>query len=395
MRIISLALCICTTIFLITNCNHKKKHYLPLLALAASNTNQSQASSSNSGGSGSASGSSNGTGPAKTTATKVWGQSDFTSNSSGTSSTALHNPGDLFLDSSGGLYVSDAGNNRVIYFPSGKTTATKVWGQSNFTSNSHGTSSTAFDTPAGIASDDSGGLYVSEEGNSRVVYFPSGQTTATKVWGESNFTSSVGGTSSTTLKDATDVVLGSSGGLYVSDYDNNRVVYFPSGQTTATKVWGQSDLSSGASGTSSSSLHFPNRISRDGSGGMYVSDTANSRVLYFPSGKTAATRVWGQSDFTSNSLGTSSTNFKAPVGVALDKSGGIYVADSGNNRVLYFPSGSTTASTVYGQTDFSSGSSGTSSTSLNRPFALAVGSSGGLYVVDNGNNRVLYFPPGN
>jgi hypothetical protein len=70
------------------------------------------------------------------------------------------------------------------------------------------------------------------------------------------------------------------------------------------------------------------------------------------------------------------------------------VADQGNNRVLYFPKGSTTAAAVYGQPDFTSNDSnngGLSATSLYGPEAVAVDASGDLYVTDSYNNRVLYY----
>ncbi len=42
----------------------------------------------------------------------------------------------MALDSHGNLYIADTGNNRVLYFPSGQTTATGVYGQSDsFTDN--------------------------------------------------------------------------------------------------------------------------------------------------------------------------------------------------------------------------------------------------------------------
>ncbi len=78
----------------------------------------------------------------------------------------------------------------------------------------------------------------------------------------------------------------------------------------------------------------------------------------------------------------------------------LYVADGNNNRVLYYPSGTTTATRVYGQAgSFTSNSanntSGTSSVvsanSLNQPYGVNIGSSGNIYVTDTNNNRELEF----
>ena len=76
-------------------------------------------------------------------------------------------------------------------------------------------------------------------------------------------------------------------------------------------------------------------------------------MLFYPSGSTTATRVYGQlGSFTTNTPnngGVSANSFCDPLGVALDSSGNLYVADYGNNRVLFYPAGSTTATRVYGQ----------------------------------------------
>ena len=198
----------------------------------------------------------------------------------------------------------------------------------------------------------------------------------------------------------------SSGGLYVSD-SSNRVLYFATGSTTASRVYGQggnfSTATANMGGISATSLNAPAGVTLDSSGGIYVCDFSNNRVLYFATGSTTASRVYGQDgNFTTNTVnkgGISAISLKAPVGVTLDSSGGIYVCDRSNNRVLYFATGSTTASRVYGQDGkFSTATAdmgGISATSLNAPTGVTLDtSSGGLYVSDINNRRVLYFATG-
>jgi len=118
-------------------------------------------------------------------------------------------------------------------------------------------------------------------------------------------------------------------------------------------------------------------------------------------GAIAATRVYGQPDFTSHRCGTFGADFKgrcngASFSLAVSQ-GNLYVADTGNSRVLYYPAGSTTATRVYGQPDFTArglhpgcNTGGVSATSLCEPRDLVVDSQGNLYVEDDGNGRVLY-----
>ena len=135
------------------------------------------------------------------------------------------------------------------------------------------------------------------------------------------------------------------------------MLYYPSGSTTATRVYGQGGSfttnTENKGGVSANSLDFPGLITLDNNSNLYVVDYYNNRVLYYPSGSTTAMRVYGQGgSFTTNTAnkgGISANSLYYPWGIAVDGSGNLYVADYDNNRVLYYPAGSTTATRVYGQ----------------------------------------------
>jgi sugar lactone lactonase YvrE len=352
-----------------------------------------------------------------TTADVVYGQlGSFTTNfpnQGGLGANSLHDPDGLAVDSSGNLYVSDQQNSRVLYYPAGSTTATRVYGQmGSFTccsGNNGGISANSLLGPYGIALDSNGNLYVADYGNNRVLYYPAGSTTATRVYGQGgSFTTNTtnnGGISANSLDLPTAVALDSNNNLYVADQYNNRVLFYPSGSTTATRVYGQGgSFSTGGAnkgGISANSLAFPTGLAVDSSGNLYVADGNNSRVLFYLSGSTTATGVYGQlgsfTTGTANLGGVSATSLENPAGLALDSSGNLYVADAYNNRVLFYLSGSTTATRVYGQGGSFNSSTGNnggiSATSLNQPWAVALDSSGNFYVADLENNRVLMYPP--
>jgi hypothetical protein len=123
-------------------------------------------------------------------------------------------------------------------------------------------------------------------------------------------------------------------------------------------------------------------------------------VLFYSFGSTIATQVYGQPGFTTNYAnngGVSASSLNNPIYPALDSSGNLYVADTLNNRVLFYPFGSTTATRVYGQlnsfTSNTANNGGISANSLSEPWAAALDPSGNLYVTDNSNNRVLEYGP--
>ena len=118
----------------------------------------------------------------------------------------------------------------------------------------------------------------------------------------------------------------------------------------------------------------------------------------------AAAYVIGQPDLTSNAgnnafascssdtVGdTNPCGLLQPNGLAIGPSGGLWVADTNNQRALEFStpiSDGEAASSVVGQPDFVSNSQATSQTGLSYFFGLGFDSSGNLWIPDYGNNRV-------
>ena len=185
---------------------------------------------------------------------------------------------------------------------------------------------------------------------------------------------------------------------------------------------GQPDfISSNCGSAGAATLCDPEAVAVDKSGNLYVADAGNSRVLEytnpfaacantFPCVGGPANLVFGQDgSFTSvgcdsDSGGTDSTSVDlcSPAGVAVDDSGNLYVADSGNNRVLEFNTPLTsgvTAAKVFGQNgdftanscDFDTDNNVATAVDMCDPSGVAVNGSSNLYVADSANSRVLEF----
>ncbi|TGM46224.1 NHL repeat-containing protein [Leptospira vanthielii] len=293
------------------------------------------------------------------------------------------------------------------------TSATMVYGQfGSFTCNSAynvgscasgSPNNKSLSSPYGVVSDSSGGVYIS--GIHRVQYYPPNSTVSTRVYGQfgyyncdlPNVDSSgtcFGNTvSANSLRDVRGLGLDKEDALYAVDMTNNRVLHFPKNSNLPAAVYGQPGFTSSAAGAASATtLSTPIAVTSASDGGVYIAESAYHRILYFPSGSTTATRVYGQPSFTSNTSGLSNIKLSSPNGMVLDSEGGLYVADNGNSRVLYFPSGSTTATRVYGQPDFITNAGGPGATGLSGPTGVALDQSENLYVADTGNNRVVMYP---
>lgn len=313
----------------------------------------------------------------------VLGQSDFVSNMAnapgGTptaSNLAMSNAAHLALSSSGRLYISDPDNNRVLSWPDAASfangaSADMVFGQPDFTSdapNNGGVSAGSFYLPQGVTVDEGGHLWATDAFNSRVLKFNDPTTDATPT--------------------LADLVIGQ------PDFVSN-----------------QQNLGNGEHGTDVAlpdGLQFPGRVIVRGAD-VYIADSGNSRVLHYDyptTNKPFADRVFGQyGDFTrraknndgfgNNGTSASADNLYNPIGLALDGEGRLYVADWANHRILRFddPLGSTTPIAVYGQPDFvgSAFDNGGPAQGLQLPIDLALDAGGNLYVADSGNNRILVY----
>lgn len=236
----------------------------------------------------------------------VLGQPNFNSNASALTRTGMYEPLGITFDPSGNLWVVDSENGRVLEFARGSgftngQPASVVLGQPNFTTFSDYGGPTGLYYPWAVASDHSGDLWVADWGNNRVVEFEPG-------------------------------IIGPG---------------FTNGQP-ASLVLGQPSLSSyGLPHTTQTGMYAPEGIAVDSSGNVWVADQGNSRVLEFVSPSTngqAASIVLGQSSFTTSTPATTSTGMQYPEGVTEDSSGNVWVADTQNNRVLEFRS--TTSTTV-------------------------------------------------
>jgi DNA-binding beta-propeller fold protein YncE len=284
--------------------------------------------------------------------------------SSGSGDSQFANPYGIAVDSSGNVYVVDAGNYRIQKFDSNGRFITQ-WGGPGSGNGQFG----QFYVPAGIAVDSSGNVYVADAGNNRIQKFrPRAETKygyefVTK-WG------SVG------LGDGqfyvpSGIAVDSSGNVYVAD-GNCRIQKFrpravtKSGYEFVTK-WGS--LGSGDGQFRGPLLG----IAVDSRRNVYVADY--SRIQKF------SPRTDGSYEFV-----TKWGSFDMLTSIAVDPSGNVYVADRGENRIQKFRFRD-------GSYEFVAkwGGRGSEDGQFDEPTGVAVDSSGNVYVADRVNNRIQKF----
>ena len=276
-------------------------------------------------------------------------------------------------------------------------------------------------------------LVVADSGNHRVLVFPQTVTNAqaSKVFGQTDFNYSA-----PNLIDGRELFLyagqNAEGGamaidnrsnpprLYIADSFNNRVLGYLDARTVrpgvrADLVIGQNDLgralvnapSNDRDALSQTGLSRPTGLAVASNGDLFVADTGNGRVLRFPSPfeqtlpageRHRANLVLGQPNFGQKITDPSSRNMSAPYGLALTVEGHLLASDAVHSRVLFFrrqANGDFTngqaAERVIGQPDFFTVGPSTAQNRMNSPRHIALDTDDRLYVADSGNNRVLVY----
>jgi tripartite motif-containing protein 71 len=227
--------------------------------------------------------------------------------------------------------------------------------------------SALFYYPEGIAIDPRGSVYVADVGNERLV----------RLWGEGTYQGEIGGPGElggAQLAGAGSVAVSAqSGDTYVADTNHNRVlVYSPEGTLLA--KWGAGE-GNGASGNGQGSFDHPDALAVGASGNVYVADTGNDRIVELSSTGSVLAE-WG-------SKGGADAHFRSPSGVAVDGAGNVYVLDSENNRVQVF--------NANGHFLAKWGERGIGPGEFSQATAIAVDCNGDVYVADTNNNRVERF----
>jgi uncharacterized protein (TIGR03437 family) len=175
----------------------------------------------------------------------------------------------------------------------------------------------------GIASDSGGNLYVSDAADHRVrKVTPAGIITTVAGTGIQGFSGDGGPAGAAQLNSPYGLILDGTGNLYIADLGNARIRRVTPDGTISTVAGGGSEMVA------------PRNLALDGHGGIYISDFGGHRVFRLSSdGSLTTVAGTGVQGFSPDGTLALSAQLAYPTGLAVDRQGALYVADSQNHWI--------------------------------------------------------------
>ncbi|UJR06809.1 hypothetical protein I4U23_011096 [Adineta vaga] len=299
-----------------------------------------------------------------------WNTTGITYAGNGSSGTALnqfYSLTGLFMNSTDTLYITDNGNYRILKYLPGATSGILAAGTST-----DGTALNQFAT-LGIRFsyvDVNQNIYVGDTYNHRVVRWSNGASSGVIVAGNG-----INGISLNQIARPHGVWVDSSSNVFVVDNTNHRVTKWAPSATLGVIVAGGNGQGNSSNQLSSPSGLFYDEINQD----LYITNFQSNTVMKWHVGASNGLVVAG----IAGSSGSSSTLLNYPTDLKLDRWNNIYVADRSNSRIQLFCNGNLTGTTIAG--------SGSGGHILNGPYSVALDSQLNLYVAESTAARVTKF----
>jgi sugar lactone lactonase YvrE len=287
---------------------------------------------------------------------------------------SLNRPNRVTVDRSGALYVADVGNHRIRKVDTRGIISTVAGnGRAGFSGDGGPATRASLDEPWDVAVSDQGTLYIADTNNSRVRAVGANGVLTTVAGGSADgeFTGDGGLATNARLSLGylhSGIALDSGGALYITE-DFGRVRRIAqNGIITRVATIPNVRAFSG--------------VAVDPAGGVYL---ASRDRIYKIDAQGLITTVAGNGTFRASGDGGPATSAGMSItAIAVDRTGALFVAENGNNRVRRIENGIITTVAGNGAAGFSGDGGSATRASVGSPSAVAVDGDGVLYIAQSG-----------
>ena len=255
-------------------------------------------------------------------------------------SATLYSPCGVTVDRSGNFFIGDSGNNVIREVTRSNGFISTIAGDFSLGYGFSGDGASAnlaqMDLPCGVALDSANNLYIADIKNNRIRKMSSPDGTMTTVAGGGVVgTLGDGGLAFLAeLNGPRDVVVDSSGNLYISDSDNHRIRMVSNGKIYTIAGNGVPGFAGDGDLAVNAQLNRPVGIALDGAGNLYIADSQNFRIRRIaPSGVITTIAGNGRAGYSGDGGPATAAMLNFPSGVAVDAAGNVYISDTQNNVI--------------------------------------------------------------
>ena len=297
------------------------------------------------------------------------------------------------VDNTGNVYIADSFNQRIRRVDASGTISTIAGtGEPSYGGDGGRAVEAQLSFPSDVAADHNGNLYIADPGNNRIRQVDASGTIATIAGtGERGHFWDEGPAVEAKLDGPRGVAVDGSGSLYIAGHLNLGIRRVDAAGTMSTVAGTQERLDELYESPSLYSEHTRDRrVAVDGSGNLYIASIDNNYVRRVDVAGTASLIAGTREPGYGGDGGPAvEARLNYPAGVAVDKAGNVYIADTGNHRIRRVDTlGTITTIAGTGVPGYSGDGGPGTEAQLTSPFALAVDGSGNLFVADLGNYRI-------
>lgn len=329
---------------------------------------------------------------------------------------ALNAPEGVTVDASGNVFIADTRDQLIRRVDASTGVISTIAGDGTacgFARSDCGDGGPAtraqLDQPVGVAVDAAGDVFIADSQNQKIRRVDANTGIISTVAGDGAACSSPGPAScgdggpasAAQLSFPEGVAVDASGNLFIADTFDNRIRKVDSsGKISTVAGNGNSGFAGDNGPAAAAALSAPTAVAVDASGNLFIADTGNYRIRKVAGGTISTAAGTGDAGTLGDGGPATAAQFSYPQSLALDASGNLFIADSFANRIRRVDARTQLIGAVAGDGTLcasganSCGDGGPArAAQLDEPSAVAVDASGAIFIADTEDNRIRRVDP--